>query len=79
MPKYTVRFVRSARKELEALPESAVQRIFPRIEALADDPRPVRCRKRRIRIGNYRVVYHVDYPLLIVEIPAVGDRKVIYE
>lgn len=86
MPKYTVQFVRSARKDLEALPDAAIQRIFPRIEALADDPRPTGCKKLRgardlwrLRIGNYRVVYQVDDVVRIVEIRAVGDRKDIYE
>ena len=86
VPKYTVRFVRSARKDLEALPDAAIQRIFPRIEALAEDPRPSGCKKLRgardlwrIRIGNYRVVYQIEDRVLVVEIRAVGDRKDIYE
>lgn len=86
MPRYAVRFVRSARKELERLPDNAVQRIFPRVEALADDPRPAGCKKLRgardlwrIRIGNYRVVYQIDDRVLIVEVRAIGDRKDIYE
>ena len=86
MPKYSVRFVRSARKELEALPDVAIRRIFPRIEALADDPRPAGCKKLRgardlwrIRIGNYRVIYQIEDTILLVEIRAVGDRKDIYE
>lgn len=86
VPKYTVRFVRSARKELEALPDAAINRIFPRIEALADDPRPVGCKKLRgardlwrIRVGKYRVVYQIEDAILLVEIRAIGDRKDIYE
>ena len=85
MPKYTVRFVRSARKELEALPDAAINRIFPRIEALADDPRPAGCKKLRgandlwrIRVGNYRVVYLIADAILLVEVRAIGDRKDIY-
>ena len=86
MPKYSVRFVRSARKELEQLPDVALQRIFPRIEALAENPRPPGCKKLRgatdlwrIRVGNYRVVYQVTDAVLLVEIRAVGDRKDVYE
>lgn len=86
MARYTVRFVRSARKDLEALPDAAIQRVFPRIEALADDPRPSGCRKLRgardlwrIRVGNYRVVYQVDDQVLIVEVRTIGDRKDIYD
>jgi len=42
---YQLTFARSARKELEALPASVVARVFPRIEVLADNPRPVGSRK----------------------------------
>ena len=86
MPKYSVRFVRSARKELEQLPDAALQRVFARIEALAENPRPPGCKKLRgatdlwrIRVGNYRVVYQVADAVLLVEIRAVGDRKDVYE
>ena len=85
MPKYSVRFVRSARKELEQLPDAALQRVFPKIEALAENPRPPGCKKLRgatdlwrIRVGNYRVVYQVADAVLLVEIRAVGDRKDVY-
>ncbi|MGI8669686.1 MAG: type II toxin-antitoxin system RelE family toxin [Aridibacter sp.] len=64
MADYSITFARSARKELEILPNSLIKRIFTKIEALADEPRPNRCRKLqgfknlwRIRIGDYRVIY----------------------
>ena len=85
MPKYTVQFVRSARKDLERLPDAVLQRVFPRIEALADTPRPAGCRKLRgakdlwrIRVGDYRVVYQIDDGILLVEVRTVGDRKDVY-
>lgn len=85
MPKYTVQFVRSARKDLERLPDAVLQRVFPRIEALADTPRPAGCRKLRgakdlwrIRVGDYRVVYQIDDGILLVEVRSVGDRKDVY-
>jgi mRNA interferase RelE/StbE len=85
VPKYTVQFVRSARKDLERLPDAVLQRVFPRIEALADTPRPAGCRKLRgakdlwrIRVGDYRVVYQIDDGILLVEVRTVGDRKDVY-
>ena len=82
VPKYTVRFVRSARKELEQLTDAMLQRVFPRIEAPADTPRPPGCKKLRgakdlwrIRVGAFRVVYQIDDGILLVEIRAIGDRK----
>jgi mRNA-degrading endonuclease RelE of RelBE toxin-antitoxin system len=45
MADYTITFTRSARKELEVLDAAIVNRIFPKIEALAKEPRPKGCRK----------------------------------
>lgn len=47
MDNYTITFARSARKELESLDASLVNRIFPKIEALSKEPRPKGCRKLR--------------------------------
>jgi len=59
MADYAITFARSARKELESFDAHIVNRIFPKIEALAKEPRPAGCRKLkseknlwRIRIGD---------------------------
>ena len=82
---YQLAFARSARKELEALPASVVARVFPRIEALADTPRPVGSRKLRgeknlwrIRVGEYRVIYSVDDRRRLIDITAVRHRSEAY-
>ena len=85
MDEYTITFARSARKELEALPSSIVSKIFPKIEALAREPRPQGCRKLqgeanlwRIRIGEYRVVYTIYDADRLVDIIAVRHRREAY-
>lgn len=85
MPEYTVTFAQSARKELERLSASVVNRIFPKIEALARNPRPRGCRKIqgfenlwRIRIGDYRVIYQVFDDDQAVDIVAVRHRSKAY-
>ena len=45
MSDYTITFTRSSRKELEALDTKIVNRLFPKIENLAIEPRPASCRK----------------------------------
>jgi hypothetical protein len=45
MADYAITFARSAYKELETLDASLVNRIFPKIKALAAEPRPTGCRK----------------------------------
>lgn len=82
---YAVGFARSARKELESLDDATLNRVYSRIEALADVPRPRGCRKLRgskdlwrIRVGAYRVVYQIDDDASTVDIRVVGDRKDVY-
>lgn len=86
MPKYTITFARSARKELEALDGKVVNRIFPKIENLSIEPQPAGCRKLtgnkhlwRIRVGDYRIVYAIDDNKNLVDIIAVRDRKKAYK
>jgi len=80
-----VTFARSARRELESMSAAVVGRIWPRIEALASNPRPRGCRKLqgkglwRIRIGDYRVLYAIDDPERVVDIIAVRHRGRAYE
>jgi mRNA interferase RelE/StbE len=83
---YTITFARSARRELEELDAPIIQRILPRIEALAKERRPGGCRKLRgesnlwrIRIGEYRVVYAVYDERQLVDVIAVRHRSKAYE
>jgi len=83
---YSITFARSARKELEALSNPQLQRIFSRIESLADLPRPSGCKKLRgsdglwrIRIGDYRVIYSVDDNFNVVDIISVRHRSQAYD
>jgi mRNA interferase RelE/StbE len=86
MADYLITFARSARKELETLNATLVQRIFPKIEALAKEPRPKGCRKLRgeknlwrIRVGDYRVIYTIYDEKKVVDIITVRHRRDAYE
>jgi len=85
MTDYNITFSRSARKELENLDAYIVNRIFPKIEALAKEARPAGCRKLqgeknlwRIRIGDYRVIYALYEGEQRVDIIAVRHRSNAY-
>ncbi|MEO7913392.1 MAG: type II toxin-antitoxin system RelE/ParE family toxin [Roseiflexaceae bacterium] len=85
MNEYAITFARSARKELEALDTATIRRIFPKIEALANDPRPRGCLKLqgedhlwRIRVGYYRIIYAIDAEKQIIDIIAVRHRRDAY-
>ena len=64
---YHVTFSPRARRELGNLPRAVQVRIKPRIDALADEPRPPGVKKLsgeselyRIRVGDYRVLYAIE-------------------
>ena len=86
MGEFTITFARSARKDLERLDATVVNRIFPKIEALAKNPRPSGCLKLkgsgdlwRIRVGDYRVLYSINDAAEVVDISAVRHRREAYE
>ena len=86
MGKYSVELKASARKELERLPAKLIQRIFPKLEGLASEPRPAGCKKLkggqrewRIRVGDYRVVYTIDDEKLLVSVMRIRHRSEVYD
>ncbi len=86
MPDYSVSFVRSARKELESLPNQLIQRILSKIETLERNPRPAGCKKLkggedlwRIRIGDYRVIYSISQREVRIEIITIRHRSQAYD
>ncbi len=85
MGDFIITFARSARKELEALDILIVNRIFPKIEMLVEDPRPSNCRKLqgeknlwRIRIGDYRVIYAIHEKERVIDIIGIRHRSDAY-
>ena len=81
---YRVILSNPARKSLASLPHDVQVRIGHAIASLAIDPRPHGCKKMsgsdgyRIRVGDYRIVYGIDDPNLIVRIADIDHRKDIY-
>ncbi len=56
---YSIEWLRSARKEIDAIPARTAVRIVEAVSGLAEDPRPAGCKKLkghddlwRIRIGS---------------------------
>ncbi len=86
MAEHSVTFSRSARKDLDRLDAQIVQRIFPKIERLASQPRPAGCLKLqgsgdlwRMRVGDYRVIYSIDDRDLVADIIAIRHRREAYQ
>ena len=85
MADYSISFARSARKELERLPDDVANRVLAKIEALAEIPRPAGIIKLhgqknlwRLRVGDYRVVYSVDDSSKEVDVSVIRHRRDVY-
>lgn len=84
MASYRLAFSSSVAKDLRAIPNADVARLLSRIEALADNPRPLGCEKLsglpryRIRQGLYRIVYEIRDDVLLVLVVKVAHRKDVY-
>lgn len=76
---------RRAEKQFKALHQQIQDRLQPRIDALAENPRPVNVTKLegeenqyRIRVGNYRIVYEIQDPVLLIILLRIGHRREVY-
>lgn len=81
---YEVELSSRAAREFLKLPKTAQQRLAPRIDGLAEDPRPAGAEKLvgldvlRIRVGEYRIVYFVDDAARVVTVARIGHRREVY-
>lgn len=78
---YRIEILRSARKQVLSLPRQAQLSVAGAIDRLADEPRPVNCRKLRgtdlwrIRMERYRVIYSIDGESGVIKIVKVAARR----
>jgi len=81
---YSLQIKRSAAKELALVPPKDRGRIVARIQALADDPRPVGAEKLsgqeryRVRQGDYRILYEIEDQVLRIMVVKIGHRREVY-
>ncbi len=82
---YRIEFVKQAAKQFKALPNQEQQRLKPKIDSLAKEPRPTGVVKLsgeddlyRIRVGNYRVIYSIQDNQLLILVVKIGHRRDIY-
>ncbi len=78
--RYRARLRRTARKQLDKLGEQDYEILVPAISALEQEPRPSGVKKLaesglwRIRVGQYRVIYHIDDEEHLVIVARVARR-----
>ena len=85
MPGFAITLARSARKELQSLPIDVAERLLKKIELLAVNARPAGSKKLsgstnlwRLRVGDYRVIYKIDYSGHKVDVVIVRHRREVY-
>ena len=82
---YEVYLERAAEQALKQLSAKNFQKIIPHIKALAENPRPVGCRKIfgsrndwRVRVGDYRIIYEVEDREKVVRVMYIRHRGKAY-
>ena len=85
MASYKINWKRSAKKEFRKLNKSVILRILQAVESLAEDPLQTGNKKLvgsdsiyRIRVGDYRIIYSIEFSVLTIEIIKVGHRRQVY-
>jgi mRNA interferase RelE/StbE len=82
---YQIEFEKQAAKQFTALSDLVQQRILPKIDALAIEPRGMGSVKLagaedlyRIRVGDYRIIYSIQDDLLLILVVKIGHRRNVY-
>lgn len=85
MDSYSVEVAPKAEAQIKALPKAEAKRIVAKLANLAADPRPPKSEQlsgsppfRRVRVGDYRVIYAVDDTARTVIVARVRHRKDVY-
>jgi len=79
-----IRYHRNVKKEVRRLPNSVIHRVLDIMESLEENPRPAGSEKLRdydlwrLRVGNYRIIYHIDDEQRTVTIYRIRHRRDVY-
>lgn len=83
---YRIVFKPGADRDVAKLPPHVLPRLRDAIAALADNPRPPKCkllrdrdRSWRIRVGDYRVLYQIDDAAGVIRVVRAGHRRDVYD
>jgi len=83
--RYRIELAPAARRQFKKLPKDIKKKIAKAIDKLETNPYPNGVKKLsnednlyRIRVGDYRIVYHISNDELLILIVRVRHRKDIY-
>lgn len=85
--KFELRYTNKAFKEVKKLDPDIQRQVIEAVEVLARNPRPQNSERlkhdlsdyRKLRTGNYRVIYQVKDEELKIIVVRAGHRKDIYD
>jgi mRNA interferase RelE/StbE len=83
--RYRVELRPAAVRSLRRVDPQIRERIRGAIALLAADPRPPASRQlkgrpgRRVRVGDYRIIYAIQDEVLLIVVVAVGHRREVYD
>ncbi len=79
---YKIKFEKSAAKQLSKLERRIQEKIAVKIDALADDPRPMGYKKLvdsggtcRIKVSGYRILYDIYDKVLVINVISIAKRN----
>lgn len=82
---YRLEFTKPAARQFKSLPRQVQQRLQPKIDALAMEPRPAGMVKLageeelyRVRVGDYRIIYTIQDDQLLVLVVTIAHRREAY-
>jgi len=83
MVRYEVRIAASADKDLAGVPRVLGERIIEKFGEISKDPRGTDSKKLndatyRVRVGDYRIVYHVNDTERSVLVTRIRHRREVY-
>jgi mRNA interferase RelE/StbE len=85
MGSYKLNIRPSVRRDISDVPKPVLKRIMSAIRALENDPLPRGTTKLkgsqdtfRVRVGEYRIIFEVDFSERIVSIIHVANRRDVY-
>ncbi|MER7582834.1 type II toxin-antitoxin system RelE/ParE family toxin [Kitasatospora sp. NPDC097691] len=86
MSEYRTLFRPEARDELRKIPRDVALRILAKLTELESDPLGFNTTalvsqpdRRRLRVGDYRIIYTIDNGQLVVWVVHVNHRSTIYD
>jgi mRNA interferase RelE/StbE len=82
---YSVELTKGAQRDLAILESDVAQRVLAVLEVLRANPRPHGCTKLegekgayRMRVGSYRIKYHIDDTARRVLVVKIQHRREVY-